>query len=161
MEVMCTHPAAFRAVFPVLWRQFGTILGPKVEQEAVPEAAWTSLGLFLGAFMTERSRSGHHKLLRSQFFSQFWTSRTRRDDFRGVLGPPHGQIWYKPRLGTPKSESHNKLRQGTEILMEIWSNLVWFHWAKSLILFWFYNSFNDFSISQHWFKNYQGLNQKN
>ena len=70
--------------------------------------------------------------------------------FSRSSGIPHnGHIWYKPRLGPPKSESHNELRQGTEILMEICSILGQFQKAKSLILYWFYNSFSDFSISQH------------
>ena len=64
-------------------------------------------------------------------------------------------IQHKPRLGPPKSESYNELRQGTEILVEIWSILGRFHGAKSWILYWFYNSFGDFSISQHGFQKYQ------
>ena len=65
----------------------------------------------------------------------------------------NGHIWYKPCLGPPKKESHNELRQGAKILIEIWSSLGRFQWSKSWILHWFYNSFSDFGISQHWLNN--------
>ena len=95
-------------------------LGSKMEQEAVPEAALTSLGSIFWRL------GGGEKPIRSSYaaetvlFSQVWCSETRQNDFHGVLGAPqNGYIWYKPRLGTPKSEPHNEFRQGTEILMEI------------------------------------------
>ena len=82
MEVVCTHTS----VFPV-WRQFGTILGSKMEQVAVLEAAFASVGSILWRFGGGEKPSRSSYAAETTVFSQFWCSKTRQEDFQRVLGP--------------------------------------------------------------------------
>ena len=67
-----------------IWHHFGT----KSEQEAVPEAAWTSSGSIFGRFGGGEKPSRSSYAAETTVFSQFWCSKTRQEDFHRVLGPP-------------------------------------------------------------------------
>ena len=98
-----------------LWQRFGI----KNEAGSGPRSSLNELGANFWRLGGGEKPSRSSYAAETTVFSQFWCSKTGQDDFHGVLTSHNGHIWYKPRLGTPKSESHNELRQGAEILMEI------------------------------------------
>ena len=63
-------------------------LGSKMEQEAVPEAALTSLGSIFWRLGGGEKPSRSSYAAETVLFSQVWCSETRQNDFHGVLGPP-------------------------------------------------------------------------
>ena len=63
-------------------------LGSKMEQEAVPEAALTSLGSIFWRLGGGEKPSRSSYAAETAVFSQVWCSETRQNDFHGVLGPP-------------------------------------------------------------------------
>ena len=63
-------------------------LGSKMEQEAVPEAALTSWGSIFWRLGGGEKQSRSSYAAKTTFFSQFGCSKTRQDNFHGVLGNP-------------------------------------------------------------------------
>ena len=59
-----------------------------MEQEAVPEAALTSLGSIFWRLGGGEKPSRSSDAAETVLFSQVWCSETRQNDFHGVLGPP-------------------------------------------------------------------------
>ena len=137
MEVVCTHSAVSSSLVPI-WHHFGIKNGAG----SGPRSSLNELGVnFLEAWWRREAKQVIICCWDHSFFAVLVFQDAPRWFSRSSGTPHNGHIWYKPRLGPPKSESHNELRQGTEILMEIWSILGRLHWAKSWILYWLYNSF--------------------
>ena len=80
-------------------------LGSKMEQEAVPEAALTSLGSIFWRFGGGEKPSRSSYAAETTVFSQFWWSKTRQDDFHGVLGPSIMSIFGINRVLEPPKVS--------------------------------------------------------
>ena len=59
-----------------------------MEQVAVLEAVFASVGSILWRFGGGEKPSRSSYAAETTVFSQFWCSKTRQDDFHGVLGPP-------------------------------------------------------------------------
>ena len=134
MEIACTRSA----VFLVPWIQFGTILELKMEQEAVPEAAWTSLGSIFWRLGGGEKPSKSWYAAEATVFSQFWCSKTRQDDFHGVLGPPIMGIF-----GINRVLELQKVSPITSSGREpkFWWKSDWFWIGSSEQNQWFYNGF--------------------
>ena len=137
MEVVCTHSAVFSSLAPI-WHQFGIKNGAGNG----PRSSLNELGVnFWKAWWRREAK----QVTKCRWDHIFFGMLVVQDAPRGLprnSGTSHnGHIWYKPRLGPPKSESYNELRQGAEILIEIWSILDRFQWAKS----WFYIGFTIIS----------------
>ena len=76
-----------------------------MEQVAVLAAAWTSLEPIFWRFGGGEEPSRSSYAAETTVFSQFWCSKTRQDDFHGVLGPPIMSIFGINRALDPQKVS--------------------------------------------------------
>jgi len=76
-----------------------------MEQEAVPEAALTSLGSIFWRLGGGEKPSRSSYAAETAVFSQVWCSKTRQEDFHGVLGPPQMGTFWKNRVLEPQNVS--------------------------------------------------------
>ena len=80
-------------------------LRSKMEQEAVPEAALTSLGLIFWRLGGGEKPSRSSYAAETAVFSQVWCSETRQNDFHGVMGPSIMSIFGINRVLEPPKVS--------------------------------------------------------
>ena len=80
-------------------------LGSKMEQEAVPEAARTSSGLIIWRLGSGEKPSRASFAAETTVFSQVWCSKTRQEDFHGVLGLPIMIVFGIDRVLDPQKVS--------------------------------------------------------